>query len=73
MKNLLKKWLGGATTWQKEKQLRRASQKDDFLAEAIEGYDAFPNQDHTTTIRRLKTNCHVIKHKKKGWFFICFG
>ena len=55
MKNSLKKWLAGAATWEEEKKLRRAAANDDFLAEAMEGYDAFPNSNHSTNIDRLKS------------------
>ncbi len=54
MKNLLNKWLGGEATWDEEKQLRQATAKDDFLKEAIEGYDAFPNSNHAAAVDRLK-------------------
>ena len=66
MKNLLNKWLGGSTTWEEEKQLRRAAEQDDFLAEAMEGYDAFPNSNHTASIDRLNTRLPKRKQQNRG-------
>lgn len=66
MKNLLNKWLGGSTTWDEEKKLRRATAKDDFLKEAIEGYDAFPNSNHAAAVDRLKAKLPKGKQQDKG-------
>jgi len=66
MKNLLNKWLGGSTTWDEEKQLRRTASNDDFLAEAMEGYDAFPNSNHAAAVDRLKARLPKGKQQNKG-------
>ena len=66
MKKLLNKWLGGSTTWDEEKQLRRTASNDDFLAEAMEGYDAFPNSNHAAAIDRLKARLPKEKQQNKG-------
>ena len=66
MKNLLKKWLTGDTTWDEEKQLRRSAQKDDFLAEAMGGYDQFPDSDHTERLRRLQGRLSVPEKAQKS-------
>lgn len=68
MKNLLNKWLDGDTTWDEEKQLRRATAKDDFLKEAIEGYDAFPNSNHAAAIDRMKGRLPKGKQQNRGVF-----
>jgi len=65
MKNLLKKWIAGGTTWEEEKNLRQAATNDDFLAEAMEGYDAFPNGNHSENIARLKSRLPNAQNKQK--------
>lgn len=67
MKNLLNKWLGGEATWDEEKNLRRAATQDDFLQEAVEGYDTFPNSNHAATVDRLKARLPK-KKQDKGLF-----
>lgn len=49
----LKKWLSGEITWQEEKELRRQAMEDDFLADALEGYEQFPSTNHVQKIHQL--------------------
>jgi len=65
MKNLLKKWINGSVTWSEEKQLRQAAEKDHFLGEAMEGYDAFPITDHAAKIAQLKGRFRQPKKEEK--------
>ncbi|MEM1119045.1 MAG: energy transducer TonB [Bacteroidota bacterium] len=69
MKNLLNKWLKGEVAWKEEKRLRQAAQNDDFLAEALEGYDAFSESDHTVAIDRLNKRLLKTKSTKKTPIF----
>ena len=66
MKDLLKKWINGNVTWTEEKQLRQAAENDHFLAEAMEGYDAFPTTDHAAKIEQLKGRFRQPKKETKG-------
>ncbi|MFK7981206.1 MAG: energy transducer TonB [Saprospiraceae bacterium] len=66
MKDLLKKWINGNVTWSEEKQLRQAAEKDHFLAEAMEGYDAYPITDHAKKIEQLKGRFRKSKKEEKG-------
>ena len=56
MFNLIKKWLDGSINWQEEKQLRNQSKIDPFLADAMEGYDAMPEVDHSKKIAALQNS-----------------
>lgn len=66
MKDLLKKWINGSGTWSEEQQLRQAAEKDHFLAEAMEGYDAFPITDHAAKIEQLKGRFRKPAKSEKG-------
>lgn len=66
MKDLLKKWISGNVTWSEEKQLRQAAEKDHFLAEAMEGYDAFPITDHAAKVEQLKGRFRKPRKEEKG-------
>jgi len=70
MKNLLKKWINGSVTWSAEKQLRQAAENDHFLAEAMEGYDAFPVADHGAKIEVLKQRFRKPEKKEKRGVFM---
>ena len=69
MKDLLKKWLNGTATWSEEKKLRQAAKQDHFLAEAMEGYDAFPINDHAAKIEQLKGRFRKSQKAEKGTVF----
>lgn len=62
MKELFKKWLSGTIVWKEEKTLRRLAQKDAFLKEAMEGYEAFPSADYDAIFENLKNK---IGQKKR--------
>jgi len=66
MKDLLKKWINGSGTWSEEQKLRQAAEKDHFLAEAMDGYDAFPITDHAAKIEQLKGRFRKPSKSKKG-------
>jgi len=61
---LLKKWLDGSIKWTTEKQLRNQAQKDDFLADALEGLDAMPEMDHAQNISTLERRLQERISKK---------
>ena len=48
-----KKWLSGEITWREEKELRKEATDDSVLADAIEGYEQFPESDHLQKIHQL--------------------
>jgi len=65
MLELLKKWLDGSTNWTAEKELRNQAHEDDFLADALEGFDALPQMDHTQNISALERRLQERIDKKK--------
>jgi len=69
MNNLLNKWLKGTVTWQEEKQLLKMAEKDDFLKEAMAGYNLFPEKDHLTKIKVLKRKIRNSKKERKPVIF----
>jgi len=48
-----KKWLSGDITWEEEKELRKEAANDSMLADAVEGYENFPESDHIEKIHHL--------------------
>jgi len=69
MKDLLKKWVNGTATWSEEKKLRQAAEQDHFLAEAMEGYDTFPVNDHAAKIAQLKGRFRKSQTEEKRAVF----
>ncbi|MEM1123011.1 MAG: energy transducer TonB [Bacteroidota bacterium] len=63
MTELFRKWISGDSSWEAEKKLRRKATKDPFLAEAMEGYDAFPEGEHAAAIRRLRVQLPTKKRR----------
>ncbi len=43
---MLKEWLSGDAGYQKERELSDMAQDDPFLADALSGYQSFPEGDH---------------------------
>lgn len=54
MFNKLKGWLTGDADWKAEQELNRLGKKDAFLKDAMDGYRAMPEADHTQAVRDLK-------------------
>jgi TonB family protein len=61
---LLLSWLTGDTTRREEEALDTLSKSDEFLAEAMEGYRAFPEENHVAAVTRLKADIRS-RHSKK--------
>lgn len=49
-----KKWLDGDANWKSEKDLDRLAGKDAFLQDAMDGYRALPEADHSQAVQNLK-------------------
>ena len=63
----LKQWLIGEANYQDEQQLLRQAADDPFLAEALEGYEALPEGEHTQRVARVKETINArTSQKRKG-------
>ena len=51
---LLRQWLSGKASPSAKDQLQRAADDDPFLAEALEGYEQFPNAQHGQNLDRMR-------------------
>ena len=69
MKNLFKKWISGEVNWTEEQQLRQSAKTDAFMAEAMEGYDAFPESDHAAKINELNQRVARLSKRERGLVF----
>lgn len=58
------KWLTGDVTRREEEALDALSKSDEFLAEAMEGYRAFPEENHVAAVTRLKADIRN-RHSKR--------
>lgn len=59
-------WLWGRVTNSQERVLIEEAEEDPFLAEAMEGYELFPESDHIQTITRLKQK---LRNRNKRSYF----
>ncbi len=66
---LLKKWLSGETTWKEEQKLRQVVKKDAFAADAMEGYEVFPEKEHARQIARLNSRLTDRIRPSRGLVF----
>ena len=64
-KQLLRKWLTGATNEEEERQLRQWAKHDPFLAEAMEGYKSVSSADHVAKVDELRGK-FLKKGKRSG-------
>ncbi|GAB4248880.1 MAG: carboxypeptidase-like regulatory domain-containing protein [Saprospiraceae bacterium] len=60
---LLRKWLSGDATHTDESEMETRARSDEFLAEAIEGYREFPDDDHQWHIDNIRER--LLRKKKK--------
>ena len=56
-------------TGRRSKKLRKAAQKDPFMADAIEGYEAFPEKNHRKQITTLNNRLTTRTQERKGLAF----
>ena len=63
--SLLRQWLAGETDRKAERQLSQQAMDDPFLAEALEGFQQFPESNHPRAIQQLKTRLRQRTGKKK--------
>ncbi|MFN7119723.1 MAG: TonB family protein [Saprospiraceae bacterium] len=67
---LLKKWLDGSITWQEERELEQLAQGDALLADALDGFRAMPEGNHTQPIARIKARLQErTQRKQRGLIF----
>jgi hypothetical protein len=57
-------WLKGDLRLREERELYRTAQEDPFLQDALQGYDRFPEGNHSNTIAALKGK--LKKQKRRG-------
>ncbi len=55
---LLERWIDGDVTAAEERELFRLAQNDAFRQAALDGYLQFPETDHATVVRELRTRVH---------------
>lgn len=65
---LLKKWLSGDATHTDEADMETRAHSDEFLAEAIEGYREFPDDDHQWHLDKLRGRLFQNKKKRRPVF-----
>lgn len=63
---LLRKWLSGDATHTDEAEMETRARTDEFLAEAIEGYRAFPDDDHQWHLDNIRERLARKKNKRLG-------
>ena len=63
--DLLQKWFNGDIRQAEEKQLNQLAADDPFLAEAMDGYEAFPEKDHGIKVRQIKADLRNRYQEKK--------
>ncbi len=61
-------WIKGESTLQDERALEDLASKDEFLADALEGYRKFPKENHAAAITRMKVQLRK-RTKKRGMVF----
>lgn len=61
---LLRKWLRGDATHTDEAELETRARTDEFLAEAIEGYREFPDDDHQWHLDNIRQRLCRKKNKR---------
>lgn len=62
---LLKQWLRGAAGYREEQALGRQAEQDEFLADAMEGYNAMPEGEHAESVQRLKQRVREQSRRKR--------
>jgi TonB family protein len=65
----LKIWLRGDSNWKAEQELDRLGKSDAFLSDAMEGYRAIPEGDHTRSLAELKARLTKRTEKKRGFIY----
>lgn len=61
-----RQWLAGSADAREERQLHAQSAEDSFLADAMEGMEAFPEGDHAARVTRLKGRLRRRTAKNRG-------
>lgn len=63
---LLKRWLTGDATRKDERKLESFAQDDPFLADAMEGYNSLPENEHAESVTKLKSRLRERTDKQRG-------
>lgn len=61
----LRQWLSGTAPEQTHAELQDAAAEDPFLAEALEGYEAFPDANHAESLQRSQRKLRALYPTKK--------
>ena len=72
----LKGWLSGDAGLKQERELQQLAQDDPFMADALEGYQAVPEDDHLHKLQQLRNRLAGKEEKKKGfpiWLRVAAG
>lgn len=67
---LLKKWLSGDATHTDESEMETRSHSDEFLAEALEGYREFPDDDHQWHLDNIRERLPRQKRRSPVLFYL---
>ncbi|HMQ46270.1 MAG TPA: TonB family protein [Saprospiraceae bacterium] len=65
----LRRWLSGDLTAREEEQLDQAAANDEFLADALKGYRAFPEGQHEVALDRLRAALQPAARKPRSLVF----
>ncbi len=61
---MLKEWLSGDAGYQKERELSDMAQDDPFLADALSGYQSFPEGDHEGRIAQIRERLNKTEKRR---------
>ena len=61
---LLKAWLRGDLQSRQEHDLYQATEDDPFLRDALQGYESFPEGQHSKRIDNIKNQLHQKKERR---------
>ena len=72
----LKGWLSGDAGLKQERELQRLAQDDPFMTDALEGYQAVPEEDHLQKLQQIRNRLAGKEEKKRGfpiWLRVAAG
>lgn len=72
----LKGWLSGDAGLKQERELQQLAQDDPFMADALEGYQAVPEDDHVQKLQQIRNRLAGKEEKKRGfpiWLRVAAG
>ena len=70
----LRRWLIGNANPEESRQLKQWAKDDPFLSDAMEGYQAFPDADHSQNLERMRSRLKKnYSGKKRSVIFVSFS